>query len=65
LSWKDISPNELDEVKKRLEEVLYREELITEMVNKLLEVLSMLVETPDERLLLKELSPEDKHILLH
>ncbi len=70
LSWKDIPSNELDKVKKKIEEVLYREEIITEMTNKLLEVLSMLietpeVETPEERSFFKDLSLQEKQILLH
>ena len=65
LSWKDVPANEVEDIKKRVEEVLYREELITEMVNKLLEVLSLLVESPEDGLFFKEIPPQEKHTILH
>ncbi len=65
LSWRDLPANELETLHKKMEEVLYREEIITEMTNKVLEILSMLIEPPEEENFSKEVPLREKQMLLH
>ncbi len=44
LSWRDLPLSELEWVEKKLTEILKREEIITEMINKFLDFLSYLAD---------------------
>ncbi|PMP67889.1 MAG: hypothetical protein C0190_02385 [Thermodesulfobacterium geofontis] len=44
---KDLSVNDLEWAEKKLKEIIYREELITELVNKILDLLTLFIESEE------------------
>ncbi|PMP94963.1 MAG: hypothetical protein C0169_05915 [Thermodesulfobacterium geofontis] len=44
---KDLSVNDLEWAEKKLKEIIYREELITDLVNKILDLLTLFIESEE------------------